>query len=263
MGEVKAGALLRIIGTSTCDIMVVPEEKIAKKLIPGICGQVDGSVIPGYVGLEAGQSAFGDVYAWFKNVLAWPLSLIADEELKLDIENKIIAQLSVEASNIPVSEDDIIATDWLNGRRSPDVDMSLKGSITGLTLGSSAPMIFKSLVEATAFGSKAIVDRLLENDIEINEVIALGGVAKKSPFVMQTLADVLNLPIKVASSVETCALGSAMYAAVVSGEYDSLELAQQAMGQGMEREYHPDPTKVAVYEKNYKKYLALEACGAS
>jgi len=256
-GEIKPGCLLRIMGTSTCDILIVPYEDIGKKLIPGICGQVDGSVIPGYVGLEAGQSAFGDVYAWFKDILAWPLTSIEDEKIRKQTENNIISQLSYEASKLEVTENDIIATDWLNGRRTPDADQSLTGSISGLTLGTSAPMIFKALVEATAFGSKAIVDRLLENDVKINEVIALGGVAKKSDFVMQTLSNVLNLPIKVARSFETCAQGAAMYAAVVGNVHESVREAQLSMGHGMEKSYYPDAVKASVYANNYKKYLNL------
>lgn len=256
-GEARPGALLRIIGTSTCDIMIVPKEEIGNKLIPGICGQVDGSVIPGYVGIEAGQSAFGDIYAWYKDILAWPLSLIDDEQKRKKIENKILEKLSEEASVLEVTKNDIIATDWLNGRRTPDADQSLKGSISGMTLGTSAPMIFKALVEATAYGSKAIVDRLLENKVQINEVIALGGVAKKSNFVMQTLSNVLNLPIKIASSFETCALGSAMSAAVVGGVYTTIQESQKSMGHGMEKEYYPEADKANVYKHNYKKYLAL------
>ena len=259
-GEAKSGALLRIIGTSTCDIMVASYKEIDNKLIPGICGQVDGSVIPGFIGLEAGQSAFGDIYAWFKDVLSWPLSFLEDEVKRNEIEDKIIEQLSMEASKISVTHNDLIATDWLNGRRSPDADQSLKGSITGLTLGTTAPMIFKALVEGTAFGSKAIVDRLVENDVQINEVIALGGIAKKSEFVMQTLSNVLNLPIKIASSYETCALGAAMYASVVGGIYENLQQAQKSLGCGMEKEYIPEPDKVAVYKENYNKYLNLGKC---
>jgi|TARA_B110000259_G_scaffold8254_1_gene9030 L-ribulokinase len=255
--EIRSGSLLRIIGTSTCDIMIVPKKDIGNKLIPGICGQVDGSVVPGYIGLEAGQSAFGDIYSWYKKVLAWPLSFIKNEHQRMDIENRIVEKLSEEASKLEVTENDIIATDWLNGRRTPDADQSLKGSISGLTLGSTATMIFKALVEATAYGSKAIVDRLLENEVKIHEVIALGGVAKKSDFVMQTLSNVLNLPIKITSSFETCALGSSMYAAVVSGVFLTLQESQTAMGQGIEKEYFPDPIKVIIYEQNYKKYVAL------
>ena len=167
--EVKPGALVRVIGTSTCDIMVSSYEEMGNKLIPGICGQVDGSVIPGMVGLEAGQSAFGDVYAWFKNVVAWPVVNILSKTTLIDEATKqklidetvdqIIPALSIEAAKVPVSESTILATDWMNGRRTPDANQKVKGTITGLNLGSSAPLIFRALVEATAYGSKAIVDR--------------------------------------------------------------------------------------------------------
>lgn len=255
--EIKPKTLLKIIGTSTCDIMVVPYDEINNKLIPGICGQVDGSVIPGLTGLEAGQSAFGDIYAWYKDLLSWPLSLIDNISIKEKIENEMIEKLSDNASKLPISENDLIATDWLNGRRTPDANQTLKGSMSGLTLGTTAPMVFKAIVEASAYGSRAIIERFLENNIEINEVIALGGVAKKSSYVMQTLSNILNLPIKVPKSYETCARGVAMYAAVAGGLYSNLKEAQNKMGKGMEKEYFPDSIKAKVYDINYKKYLKL------
>jgi L-ribulokinase len=255
--EIEPNTLVRVIGTSTCDIIVSPYEEMGDKLIPGICGQVDGSVIPGMVGLEAGQSAFGDVYAWFKNVLAWPLQFLDDEEKAKAIEDKIIPALSEEAMKIPVEESTIVATDWLNGRRTPDADQNVKATITGLNLGSSAPRIFRALVEATAFGSKAIVDRFVENGIEINSVVGIGGVAKKSPFVMQTMADVLNMPIKVARAEQTVALGAAMFAAVASGVYANIKEAQKAMGQGYEKTYNPIEKNVKQYAEIYKQYQKL------
>jgi L-ribulokinase len=255
--EIEPNTLVRVIGTSTCDIIVASYDEMKGKLIPGICGQVDGSVIPGMVGLEAGQSAFGDVYAWFKNVLAWPLQFIDDKELAKTIEDKLIPALSEEAAKIPVEESTIVATDWLNGRRTPDADQNLKATITGLNLGSSAPRIFRALVEATAFGSKAIADRFVENGIEIKQVLGIGGVAKKSPFVMQTMADVMNMPIKVARAEQCVALGAAMFAAVASGIYSSVEEAQKAMGQGFEKEYLPIPANAEKYAAIYKQYQEL------
>jgi L-ribulokinase len=271
MGAVGGGAtpnvLARAIGTSTCDIMIADYEQIGDKLVRGICGQVDGSVVPGYIGLEAGQSGFGDVYAWFKNVVAWPLNNILADSKLLDNETKqklidetidqIIPRLSEEAMKIPVEESTILATDWMNGRRTPDASQEVTGSITGLTLGSSAPRIFRALVEATAFGSKAIVERFREEGVELKGVIGLGGVARKSPFVMQTLADVLNMPIKVAATEQTCAVGAGMFAAVVAGIYPNVEEAQKKMGQGFEKEYKPDPENVRKYEAIYEKYVKL------
>jgi L-ribulokinase len=255
--EIEPNSLVRIMGTSTCDIIVSSYESVEGKLIPGICGQVDGSVIPGMVGLEAGQSAFGDVYAWFKNVLSWPLQFLDDDEQRKLIEDKIIPALSDEAAKIPVEESTIVATDWLNGRRTPDADQNLKGTITGLNLGSSAPRIFRALVEATAFGSRAIADRFLENGVAVDSVVAIGGVAKKSPFVMQTMADVMNMPIKVASADQCVALGAAMFAAVASGVYATTEEAQKAMGQGFEKVYLPIADNVKAYAEIYKEYQKL------
>lgn len=262
-GELKPHMLARTIGTSTCDIMIAHYDEIGDKTIKGICGQVDGSVIPGYVGLEAGQSAFGDVYAWLKNVVAWPLenilkqSNVVSENVLQEILDQIIPALSQDAAKLPVNENSLVATDWLNGRRTPDADQKLKGTITGLTLGTTAPAIFKALVEATAFGSKAIVDRFDEEGVRINEIIALGGVAKKSPFVMQTLANVLNMPIKVATTEQTCAFGAAMFASVVGGINKDVQEAQKRMGQGFDKEYLPDADKVGVYQKIYLKYEKL------
>jgi len=268
-GEVTPNVLARAIGTSTCDIMIASYEQIGDKLIPGICGQVDGSVIPGYVGLEAGQSAFGDLYAWFKNVVAWPIENILSKTTLIDEETReklideaisqIIPELSKEAEKISIEESTIIAVDWMNGRRTPDASQEVKGSIAGLTLGSSAPRIFRALVEATAFGSKAIVDRFVREGVDIKGIIGLGGVAKKSPFVMQTLADVLNMPIKIARTEQTCACGAAMFAAVAAGVYKTVGEAQKAMGQGFDMEYIPNPDRVEKYLEIYKKYVKLGA----
>ncbi len=268
-GEVTPNVLARSIGTSTCDIMVASYDQMGDKLIPGICGQVDGSVIPGYIGLEAGQSAFGDIYAWFRNVVAWPLeqilakSAIIDEDTKekliAETIDQIIPELSAAAMLIPIEESTIVAVDWMNGRRTPDATQEVTGSLTGLKLGSSAPRIFRALVEATAFGSRAIAERFKREGIEIKEIIGLGGVAKKSPFVMQTLADVLNMPIKVATTEQTCAFGAAMFASVVAGIYPTVEDAQKAMGQGFEKTYFPLQDNVEAYEKIYQKYLKIGA----
>ncbi len=268
-GEIKPYYLSKVMGTSTCDMLIAPENEVGKNLVKGICGQVDGSITPGLVGLEAGQSAFGDIYAWFKKVLMWPTqqilaeSSIVDEATKEklieEIADKMIPVLSKQAANIPLEETGIIALDWMNGRRTPDANQNLKGAIMGLTLGSDAPRIFKALVEATAFGSKKIVDRFIDEGIRIDGVIALGGVAKKSTFVMQIVADVLNMPILVASSEQTCALGSAMAASVVGGVYDNFEDAQKAMGSGFEKEYKPIPENAEKYKKLYEEYSKFGA----
>lgn len=265
--EIGPKTFVRVIGTSTCDIMIVPHEEMHGKLIPGICGQVDGSVVPGMIGLEAGQSGFGDIYAWFKSVLAWPIENLIKESTLIDqpTKDKLIAEaldkmipaLSKEAAKIHVSESGVLAIDWMNGRRTPDANQLVKGTITGLNLASDAPIIFKALVEATAFGSKAIVDRFLENGIEIESVIGIGGISLKSPLVMQTLADVLGMPIKVAKSEQACAFGAAMFAAVAAGVHPTIKEAQAAMGQGFAFEYQPNMENHRIYMPIYEKYQKL------
>ena len=273
MGAVGAGVtphtLVRVIGTSTCDVMVASYDEIGSNCIKGICGQVDGSVIPGMVGLEAGQSSFGDVYAMFRRVLEFPIrniipSTIGDKLSKEEVDkivedacDKIIVTLTKEAEKIPVSESTMIATDWINGRRSPDANQLLKGTIAGFTLGTTAPQIFRALVEATAFGTKAIVDRFEKEGVRIDNVIGIGGIALKSPFIMQTMCDVINKPIKVCNTDQACALGAAMFAATAAGVYTKVEEAIAAMNSGFSREYKPNSEISKAYQKIYEDYLKL------
>lgn len=266
-GQIAGGTLVKIMGTSTCDMMVASKDAIGKRLIGGICGQVDGSVVPGLIGLEAGQSAFGDVYAWFRNVLAWPArtmlreTSLVDKEtaarLETELEDKILIRLSEEAAAIDPADTGLLALDWLNGRRTPYADQTLKGALIGLTLGTTAPKIFRALVEATAFGAKAIVDRFAEEGVAIEQVIALGGIAKKNDFVMQITSDVLDMPIKVSASDQACALGAAMFGAVAAGSYRSIPEAAAKMGGGFAKTYTPRPENAAAYRRLYQKYLEL------
>lgn len=258
-GQIEPYYLSKVMGTSTCDMLVAPAGDIQGKTIKGICGQVDGSVIPGMIGLEAGQSAFGDVYAWFKNLLSWPLNQITDDELKKHISDNIIANLSEEAAKLPLNDSDEIAVDWFNGRRTPDANQLLKGAIANLNLGSDAPRIFKALVEATCFGAKAIVDRFTDEGVAVKGLIGLGGVAKKSPYIMQTMADIMNMPIRIHKSDQTCAAGASMFAATAAGIYNNVEDAMAAMGQGFEKEYKPIKKNVSAYKKKFKKYKKLGA----
>lgn len=259
-GQIEPYYLSKVMGTSTCDMMVVPREDMRDKLVRGICGQVDGSVIPGMIGLEAGQSAFGDTYAWFRNLISWPLSLLQEngvgQEVIEELREKILPALSEAASRLPVEEDSELAVDWLNGRRTPDADQLLKGALTGLSLSSDAPLLFRAWVEATCFGARAIVDRINEEGVPVKGLIGLGGVARKSPYIMQVMADVMNRPIRIHRSEQTCALGAAMFAATAAGLYPKVEDAMNAMGQGFDMEYHPDPSRVSLYERRYERYRA-------
>jgi L-ribulokinase len=268
-GQIEPYHLSKVMGTSTCDMLVAPVNEVEGKLIKGICGQVPGSVIPGMMGMEAGQSAFGDAYAWFKNVLAWPLQKLLPNSAIIDSEtatklieettDNIIAELSKQASLIPVTENNELALDWLNGRRSPDANQLLKGTISGLNLGTDAPAIFRAIAEATCFGARAIADRFNEEGVPVKGLIGIGGVAKKSPFIMQMMADVMDMPIRIHTSEQTCALGAAMFAATVAGIYDRVEDAMKAMGQGFDATYFPDKSKADIYKKRYARYKQLGA----
>lgn len=258
--------LTKVMGTSTCDILVKPlEEK--EHLVKGICGQVDGSVIPNMLGLEAGQSAFGDIYAWYQRLISWPIQeLIGSSELLADdIKEKLIEEtisnilpkLSEAASKEPIGASGELALDWMNGRRTPDANQNLKGVISGINLGSTSPKIFRALVVASCFGAKKIADRFISEGIPINGVIALGGIAKKSTFVMQTMADVLNAPLKVAKSEQACALGAAIFGALAAGFYADTKTAMDAMASSFEKVYEPIPENVEAFKKVYADYSAL------
>lgn len=265
--EVEEYTLVRVMGTSTCDIIVSPASVVGAKTVNGICGQVDGSVIPGMIGLEAGQSAFGDVLAWFRDILISPVDeLIMDsahinddqkQQLVEELRDNLITKLSLQAETTPLDETVPIALDWVNGRRTPDADQTLKAAIINLNLGTKAPHIFRALIEAICFGSRKIIDRFEEEGVQIKSVVGIGGVAKKSPFVMQTLADVLNRPIKIAVSEQAPALGAAIYAATSAGIYDSVEAATRSMGNGFETTYFPSPAKKEIYDKLYSDYITL------
>jgi len=266
-GGIGRNQILKVMGTSTCDIVVAPPESGPEKLVSGICGQVDGSVIRGMVGYEAGQSAFGDVYAWFKALLSWPLETILptlpgiSEEVKRQVvegvAERIIPELERAATALSIEETVPVALDWMNGRRTPDANQRLTGAITGIRLGTDAPRIFRSLVEATAFGSRAIVERFRAQGTRIDSAIAIGGVAKKSRFVMQTIADVMNLEITVPVGDQTVALGAAMFAATAAGLYSRVEDAQRAMSSGTESVYRPDAQQAKRYDHVYNDYLTL------
>lgn len=268
-GGVGPGKLLKIMGTSTCDIAVGPRMAGPEIPVKGICGQVDGSVLPGMVGYEAGQSAFGDVYAWFRGLLAWPLEALlpaaaAGQGLKVDglaeaVAERILPELERQAAGLPAEETVPLALDWVNGRRTPDADPRVKGAIAGISLGTDAPRVFRGLVEATAFGSRAIVERFRSEGVRIDSVIAMGGVARKSPFVMQTVADVLGMDVAVVAGDQAVALGAAMFAAAAAGLHPGVELAQKAMSPGIERIHRPDPARAGRYEGLYQGYLGLGA----
>lgn len=255
-GNIKPKALVKVMGTSTCDILIEEIDVIKDTLVEGICGQVDGSVMSGMLGMEAGQSAFGDVYAWYKRLLAWPLKFI-EEDKQEEILQKLLFELEKEAEQVDPVESGIMAIDWMNGRRTPYANQNLKGAILGINLGTDAPKIYRALIEATAYGARAIVERFRESGVEVNKVIAIGGVAKKSALNMQIVANVLNMPIYVAEAEQAVAIGAAIFGAVVGGVYEDVKQAQEKMASGTEKIYYPQNDKVEIYNQLYGKYLQI------
>lgn len=264
--NVRQGVLTKVMGTSTCDITVTSKAHLGDTCVKGICGQVDGSVIPDMIGLEAGQSAFGDLYAWFKNVVLWPTRQLISEltesgqiDLVKRIEDSALIRLSSAAAQLPVKTTDVTALDWVNGRRTPDADQSVSMAITGIKMGTDAPQLFKALVEATAFGARAITERFRNEGVPIESVVVIGGISKKSDYVMQTCADVWNCPIDVLESEQSCALGAAIMAAVAAGAYETVEAAQAVMASPVCKQYLPNPERAGIYDELYRKYQTLGA----
>lgn len=241
---VATGALVKIIGTSTCDISVWPgTEKLAD--VPGLCGIVDGSVLPSYYGLEAGQSAVGDIFNWFVNYIK-PGGKAGTHE-----------ELTKGAAKLKPGESGLLALDWNNGNRTILVDQRLTGLLAGQTLYTTPSEIYRALIEATAFGALTIINRFEEYGVKIDQVINCGGIAEKNPTVMQIYADVTGRPMKVSRSAQTCALGSAIAGAVVAGVHRDFATAQKAMTGLKPRVFKPDPKAHAVYRELYVLYRKL------
>jgi len=239
---VAPGVLVKVLGTSTCDISVQPNTvKLAD--VPGLCGIVDGSVLPGYFGLEAGQSAVGDIFNWFVEYVK-PAGLGHVE-------------LTAEAAKLKPGESGLVALDWNNGNRTILVDQRLTGLLLGQTLYTTPAEIYRALVEATAFGALAIINRFEEYGVKIDTVVNCGGIAEKNAFVMQLYADVTGRPMKVSRSAQTPALGSAVAAAVVARAHPDFATAIKAMTGLKEKVYQPDAAAHAVYAELYTIYRVL------
>ena len=250
---IKPGEMVKIIGTSTCDIMVASEKDIGGNTIKGICGQVYGSVIPGYTGLEAGQSAFGDLFNWYVSILNWSNNDEKENDHEKNIAG-IFKRLSEEAKKLPLDNNAPVTIDWFNGRRTPDANQNLTGSITNLSIASNAAVIFRSLVEGACFGAKKINDCFTSQGIKVSGVTATGGIAKKSEYIMQTLSDILQLPIKVHKSENTCAIGAAINASIAAGIFDNMEEALKKLGQGNDRKFTPNEKLKEFYKQREVLY---------
>ncbi len=247
--SVKNGTLVKIIGTSTCDILVAPKKGKLKD-IPGICGIVDGSVIPDMWGFEAGQSAVGDIFNWYVDYIQPGRKINGSHE-----------ELTNKAVKLKPAQSGLLALDWNNGNRTILTDPRLTGVILGLTLHTKPEEIYRALIEATAFGALTIVNRFEEYGVKINEVINCGGIAEKNPMVMQIYADITGREMKVSRSSQSCALGSAIAAAVVAGKkvggYDNFAAAQKAMCGVKPKTYKPIAKNKKVYAEMYKLYKKM------
>jgi L-ribulokinase len=255
MGAVGAGvapgSLVKIVGTSTCDVMIHPRDSQLSD-IPGVCGIVDGSVISGYFGIEAGQSAVGDIFLWFVN------HLVPEKYGKTQDEK--FMNLEKAASRMKPGESGLLALDWNNGNRTILVDVRLSGLLLGQTLHTEPHEIYRALLEATGFGALAIIDRIEEYGVPVRDVVNCGGLAAKNALLMQIYADITGRPMKISRSEQTPALGAGMFAAVAAGKhaggYATIEEAQHAMT-GTSTEYTPDPARHAVYKELYVLYRQL------
>jgi L-ribulokinase len=244
---VKEGTLVKIIGTSTCDVLVSSE---LDQDVPGICGIVDGSVLPGYWGLEAGQSAVGDIFNWFVNYVQPGGKEQGSHE-----------ELTRRAAQLKPGQSGLLALDWNNGNRTILVDQRLTGLLLGQTLRTKPEEIYRALVEATAFGALAIINRFEEFGVGIEEVVNCGGVSEKNEMLMQIYADVTGREMKISLSAETCALGSAIAAAVSAGKegggFDDFNEAQSAMCHVKETTYKPVPENHKTYQELFRIYMQL------
>ena len=242
---VAPGTLVKIIGTSTCDIAVWPDTKRLAD-VPGLCGIVNGSVLPGFFGLEAGQSAVGDIFNWFVNYLQ-PRSTKAGSH----------EELTQGAAKLQPGESGLLALDWNNGNRTILVDQRLTGLLVGQTLYTTPAEIYRALIEATAFGALIIINQFEEYGVEIEQVVNCGGIAEKNPLVMQIYADVTGRPMKISRSAQTCALGAAIAGAVVAGVHPDFASAQKAMTALKPKVYTPGSKAHEVYLELYALYKTL------
>lgn len=237
---VRPGAAVLNLGTSACYMAVMPLEDMKGHFIEGLFGQAEGTILEGYMGYETGLSAFGDIFAWFKRLTGRELPALAEEASKLELRD-----------DLP------LATDFFNGRRAPNPSNIVTASISGLRITSGPAEIYRALVEAAAFGSKACIDQYIDGGIRIDKMIAVGGIAQKSPFVMQMLCDVLGAPIEVSDCKDACAMGAAIHAAVAAGLYPSVLAAEDALCPGACATYTPDKQHYEFYLKRYERYKEL------
>ncbi len=251
-GGIKQRVMVKSIGTSTCDI-VIAEVQSDKGFIKGICGEVNGSVLPDFIGYEAGQSAWGDYFSWFRSLCLWGI----DRYTSLDIKEKVLEDLEKDAMVVPLTFDSPVALDWINGRRTPNANQYLKASWEGLDFSVTTPALFKMLLESVSYGARMIIDCFEDNNVIIDKIVVVGGVARKSSLGMQILADVTGREIEVSSVSQCGAYGAAIVASVLADVYPTIEVAIEKLNKPVLKIYKPDNAKHEIYNKLYEKYKKL------
>lgn len=260
---VKPRTMVCTIGTSAVDMVVETAGNLEGTDIGRFGGKAENSILPGYVGIETGQAAFGDIFAWFKRLMMWPIQQASallpqeiHESLCQQMEDQMLSMLQTQAQQLPL-EDFPIALDWFNGRRYPDTDDFQNSAISGLTLGTSAPAIYRALVFGAVCGLRRIVDGIRSAGILVEDLVAVGGISKKSDYIMQMMADMLKADVSILDADQTCAIGAAMYAAVAAGIYPGADEATAHMAASRTCTFHPDPEKTSFYDTQYARYLKL------
>ena len=240
---VAEGTLVKVIGTSTCDCAVVPATKKVAD-IPGICGIVKGAILPGFYGVEAGQSAVGDIFKWWVETVC-------------EGDGHLYAKMEKESSRLAPGQSGLLALDWNNGNRTILVDPRLSGLLLGTTLHTTRAEIYRALIEATAFGARAIIERIEKYGVKVQRIVCAGGIAEKSPMLMQIYADVTGRTMQVAGSSQACALGAAVAAAVLAGEHAGFPQAQKAMTTVKAVQYKPRKAERKTYDHLYRLYMTV------
>ncbi|KQQ49429.1 ribulokinase [Plantibacter sp. Leaf314] len=269
-GGVGAGiddrSMVTVMGTSTVDLFLTDDETISGRDLRRLCGIAEDSIIPGRLGGETSQAAFGDLFAWYARVLLWPIRAVLAPELRAVLPEDQVAEIMERTADRLLGELEqhlverqpttIVAHDWINGRRYPDVDEDASAALLGLRIGHDAVDVYRALVEAAVLGTKAIVDGLAANGLRFERVILVGGIARKSPFICQSMADALGVDVLVSEEREASATGAAMYAATAAGCFEALPAAQQALGRGFVARYAPMPAGVAHFDTAFSRYRA-------
>lgn len=269
-GGVGAGidprTLVKVMGTSTVDLFLTDHDAVAGADLRRLCGLAEDSIVPGHLGGETGQAAFGDLFAWYARMLAWPLRHVLAPQLREVLSEQEVDDVlarsgaallaALEAEVVRREPGDVLALDWVNGRRYPDADEEASAALMGLRIGHDAVDVYRALVEAAVLGSKAIYDGLAAQGLRFDRVVLVGGIARKSPFICQSIADALDTEVRVQQEEEVCAAGAAMYAATAAGYFDDLPAAQERLRGELGARYTPVPAQVARFRARFTEYAA-------